>query len=171
MGDCPVTPFCWRDHGWRGGQGKTEGEASKSRWPGGKLGYLVAGVRKSTPDTLTSSRGVWWLVGLAAVRPRPEALAKPEASVFLRLLADEGHLGFWLSQVTCSERQAQRCSPEEIGVLLAEERGTDAVRQKQPKEGRSLQQQRPQRRGPDSRGGSELGQSHQFSWSMFLGWR
>lgn len=96
MGDGPVTPFCWRDHGWRGGQGKTEGEASKSRWPGGKLGYLVAGARKSTPDMLTSSGGVWWLVGLAAVRPRPEALAKPQASVFLRLLADEGHLGFWL---------------------------------------------------------------------------
>lgn len=47
-------------------------------------------------------------------------------------------LAFGSGQVKCSEWQTQRCSPEEIRVLLAEDGGRDAVRQKQPKEKRSL---------------------------------
>lgn len=87
---------CWRDHGWRRGQGKTGGEASKPRSPAGKLGFLVAGVRKPNPGTLPSCRGVRRLMGLASAWLRPGTLAKPRASVLLRLLADECHLGLWL---------------------------------------------------------------------------
>lgn len=47
-------------------------------------------------------------------------------------------LAFGSGQVKCSEWQTQRCSPEEIRVLSAEDGGRDAVRQKQPKEKRSL---------------------------------
>lgn len=50
-------------------------------------------------------------------------------------------LAFGSGRMECSEWQTQRCSPEEIRVLLAEERGEggmDAVRQHQPEEGRSL---------------------------------
>lgn len=81
---------------WRRGQGKTGGEASKPRSPAGKLGFLVAGVRKPNPGTLPSCRGVRRLMGLASAWLRPGTLAKPRASVLLRLLADECHLGLWL---------------------------------------------------------------------------
>lgn len=82
-------------------------------------------------------------------------------------------LAFGSGQVKCSEWQIQRCSLGEIKVLPAE-REVDAVRQKQPEEGRNLGHLTSS--GKDARVGdltsgiarSLLGQSHQFSWCLLL---